>query len=299
MTNDRSLLSIRIADIAIADERIGYFDPTHADGLGSDIAVNGQHDPIHVKRNGNAAKLPWTLVAGLHRLRGAAGIGLKEIDAIQVADASASIDDLRRLELSENLDHRHRRPIELAIFMAERARLEEGIDHPGRVGEAPQARAGRARHAASANDADAGWRARTAAAMGCSLRKLEQYQRLYRAIVEALPDLAQKINFHPLGESLSAMTRLASLNEIARRKCADAILSKPDWQSMDEVLKEAGLAMSTGNRLDPDRPDAAALDAWNRMPLSGRKAHAVWLAQNVTPGLAKDMVAVLKDRGLW
>ena len=140
---DRPILRLPTSAIAVPEKRIGFFDTGHAANLGALIAANGQHDPIHVKRNGNAAKLPWTLIAGLHRLRGAEKAGLSEIDAIQVADASASADELRQLELSENLDHRQRRPIERAIFMVERARLEEAIDHPNGGEETPQERAAR------------------------------------------------------------------------------------------------------------------------------------------------------------
>lgn len=295
MMISRDIMSLPIADIAIGP-RIGFFNADHAERLGVSIGADGQHDPIHVKRNGNAAKLPWTLVAGLHRLRGIEAIGRLEVDAIQVADASASAAELRRLELSENIDHRQRRPIERAILMVERARLEEEIDHPGRVGEASQVRAGRARQSASALDADAGWRSRAATALGCSLRKLEQYQRIHRAIVEALPDLAQRLNDHCLGESLSAVTQVTRIKmDDARRKVVEAILTRPDWTSVDEVLKAAGLSRGPGYRVPPR---AIMMDRWQRLSLDERKAHVEWLADEVTPGMAKDMVARFKARNL-
>lgn len=306
----REVLSLPIASIAIPAKRIGYFDPQHAVGLGADMTGNGQHDPIHVKRNGNAAKLPWTLVAGLHRLRGAEGIGWTEIAAIQVAEPSASDAELRRLELSENLDHRQRRPIERAIFMVERARLEEAVDHPGRVAEASQDRAARARWDASDTMSLASWRERTAAAMGCGVKTLERYQRIHKAIVEELPadawraehpqadELPQLLNFHPLGASFTAMDRLASLNPIARLSAAKAILARPDATSIEQVLVEAGIKMSTGRRLDPEKLGAVMMDTWMRMPLAGRRAHVEWLVENVTPGMAVEMVAGFKKRGL-
>ena len=293
--SERAVQPLLIESIAIG-ERVGFYCAEHAAQIGADIAANGQHDPIHVKRNGNAAKLPWTLIAGLHRLRGAAGIGRTEIDAIQVADASAGDAELRRLELSENLDHRQRRPIELAIMVDARAKLEEAIDHPGRVGEASQVRAGRARQAASAIVADAGWRERTATCMGLSLRSLERLQRLHRNIVEALPDLAEQLNFHPLGESSSAMKRVADFKLlVARRRAAEAIIARPDCASIDEILSEAGLAGSTGNR--DERLGAQAMTAFRGMSLHQRQAHVEWLADEMTPGMALGLVARLRDNG--
>lgn len=131
---ERAILSLPIAEIEVG-ERIGFFNIDHTARLSISMAAEGQHSPIHVKRNGNAAKRKWKLVAGLHRLRGAEAIPWTRIDAVQVADASASASELRRLELSENVDHRHRRPIERAILMVAHGRLEEEIDHPGHVGE--------------------------------------------------------------------------------------------------------------------------------------------------------------------
>lgn len=182
--------------------------------------------------------------------------------------------------------------------MIERARLEEAIDHPEHLGETRQQRGGRLRHSASATVAEAEWRERAAASLGCSLRSLERYTRLYREIVEGLPDLAEALNFHPLGESLSAMMRLASLEEVARRKAADTILSSPDWKSMDQVLTAAGLADSKGSRIDADKLGAVMVNTWAKMPISARRAHVEWLVEHITPSMAIDMVTGFKKRGL-
>jgi ParB family chromosome partitioning protein len=295
-------MSLPIADIAIGD-RIGFYNEAHALRLGVSFAEEGQRAPIQVKRNGNAAKQRWTLVAGLHRLRGAESIGWAQIGAIQVADAKTSANDLRRLELSENLTHRYRRPIERAIMMVEQARLEEALDHPGHVGETRQQRGARIKNSASVTITEADdWRTRTAKAFGCSLSLLEKHQRIYRAIYEAMPELAQALNDHPLGESLSAMSKLAALplDEIsaARLTAAKMLLSRDDWKSMADVLVAAGLAQSNGNRVDPEKLGSVMMDAWMKMPPLGRRAHIDWLAEKVTPGQAKSMVATFNKRGL-
>jgi len=315
MSSARLVLTLPIAEIAIG-ERIGFFHADHAARIGASMEAEGQHAPVQVRRNGNAAKQQWTLIAGLHRLRGAEGIGWSEIAAIQVAGDGTSGADLRRMELAENLGQKHRRPIERAIMMVEHALLEEAIDHPDSVGEASQVRAAKKRWNsaqsdagtrvalaspnASATVADAceveGWRERSASAFGCSLRSFERHQRLVRAIVEALPDLAEALNNHPLGESLTAMGRLAKIKRVeARRAAAEMLLSRLDWKSMEEVLVAAELKASTGYRV-PER--SLLMDAWNKWSLQERQAYSEWIAEKVTPGMAIEMVARFKKRGL-
>ena len=251
--SESRIIQLKIANIAIGT-RIGFYNADHAARLGTSMQADGQHAPIHVKRNGNAAKQRWTLIAGLHRLRGAESIGWTDIEAIQIADASTPEADLRRLELAENLSHRFRRPIERAIMMEAQGRLEEEVDHPGMADETSQARALRVRQTTSATVADVdSWKERTARAFDVSLRSLERHRRIHREIVEAMPDLAQALNEHPLGENLRAMERLASLrlDELhdTRRAAALKLLERDDWQSINDVFEEADIATSTGNRL--------------------------------------------------
>lgn len=299
MTIDLLTMALPIADIAIGD-RIGFFNAVHASRIGSSMEAEGQRHPIQVKRNGNAAAKPWTLVAGLHRLRGASGRGWVSINAIQVAEASATAAELRRLELAENIDHRHRRPIERAIMMNAHSRLEEAADYPDTVGEPAKVRAGRVRQSAAVTvTAAENWLDRTAKAFDISLSSLERHRRLHRAIVEAMPDLAQRINDHPLGESFAAMRDLASLKldslHDQRRKAAEKLLERDDWLNMSAVLEAAGIKESNGNRT---APNARLYDSWSRASLQERKAHIEWLADQVTPSMAIDMVARFKERGV-
>ena len=302
MTDALEILSLPVDCIAIG-ERIGFFSASHAERIGESMLAHGQQSPIHVRRNGNRANAPWMLVAGLHRLRAAKAIGLHEIKAIQVADDKTNADDLRRLELAENLSHKHRRPIERAIMMTEYGRLEEAIDHPGHVGETSQARALRVRQTTSVTVTDVcDWRQRTADAFNVSLSTFERHQRIYREIVEAMPDLAEALNDHPLGESLRAMGTLAGLPldkaDKSRRIAAETLLTRDDWKSISEVLVAAKVRRSTGFRVDSEKLGAVMMDTWSKMPPIGRKAHVDWLALKVTPGQAKSMVATFKKRGL-
>jgi ParB family chromosome partitioning protein len=297
MMNGLTPIQLAISAIAVG-ERIGFFSASHAERLGQSMAADGQHAPIQVRRNGNAAKLPWTLVAGLHRLRGAEAQGWAEIAAIQVADKSATPADLRRLELAENLSHMVRRPIERAIMMAEYARLEEEIDHPGHVGESRHARAARVTNSATVTITEApSYLQRTACAFDVSLSLLEKYRRIYRAIAGDLSGLAEQVNAHPLGESFSAMTTIAQIKAIElRTKAAEKLLERDDWPNMQGVLVAAGIADSTGKR--PEKTPAAAMDLWNKLTRNGQRAHAEWIAEKVDATTANNMVATMKRRGL-
>ncbi|MFN3676807.1 MAG: hypothetical protein ACK4TC_12575 [Sphingomonas pseudosanguinis] len=283
MTDGRAILSLPIASIAIGP-RIGFFHAAHAARIGESMAGEGQHDPIHVQRNGDGAKLPWTLIAGLHRLRGAIGNDWSEIAAIEVADASANDADLRRLELSENVDHLQRRPIERAIMMAEYARLEEAVDHPGKMGETKQSRGGRMKATASVTMTEAAdWRTRTARAFTVSLSTLERHQRLYRDIYEALPDLAQALNDHPLGESLNQMTELAKVPVRNRRTVAVQIVADPEIGSVVDAQVKVGLRESNGNRVAEHRLDEKVITTYRQLPLIRRRTVFLAMAKEAPP----------------
>lgn len=295
---DPPILSVRIADIAIGD-RIGYFNAAHAERLAASMAAEGQRHPIQLKRNGNAAGMTWALVAGLHRVRGAKELKWTHINAIQVADGSATDAELRRLELAENIEHRHRRPIERSIMMHEHARLEEAVDHPENAGEASQSRAARARWHASATMADAcGWRERTAAAFDISLRQFERHQRIYREICEALPDVAQELNDHPIGASLRDLERLASFpfgeQRNNRRIVIKHVLSRRDWKSLADALEDGGFKDSNGNRPDERFPDEVKFFAtWNKVPPQARPNILRELVKGIRPSDVQETIDAL------
>lgn len=307
-----TILRLPIADIAIAD-RVGFYHPDHAANLGLDMAENGQSDPIHVRQNGNRAAQPWTLVAGLHRLRGAGLAGWSKIDAIQVADASSDDATLLRLELSENLDHRQPRPIERAMFIVARARLEEGVDHPGMTGERSQERANRMRRQklnaeTAQNQLDATganlapvtpWRARTCAAMQCSERALKRYFQLHRSIIEPFPAIAEKLDRHPLGDNMSGLLRIATLpTPDARQRVIEIILADPDMTSIDAALVKAELAASKAGGLEPIEQNRFARNVWSnfgRLALQQKRTFVRELPAKLTPGLRAELAHVLRE----
>lgn len=294
MSDACAVLTLPIAAIAIPAKRIGYFDAKHAERLGEDMARDGQHDPIHVQSNGDDA---WTLIAGLHRLRGLEGAGHNHVSAIVVADATASAADLARLELSENLDHRQRRPIERAVFMQARWRMEEELAHPGRAGEPSYERAARQRWHAEDTVSAAGWQARAAKALDCDERTVRRYVSIYDNLVGVLPaDLVEAINFHPLCNSYSVVKAIASHPERERELLARTLVSRDDWKSLDAVFKAAGARLSTGRR--PMTAFATFDTEWRRLDGKGRKAYVGHLADHLNAIEARHMVERLAARGL-
>lgn len=263
------------------------------------LAVEPLLTPIWVRRNGNAAATRWSVIAGRHRLRAAKRLGWTEISAVQHADASSGPDELRALQVAENLDRRVLRPIERACNIMERWRAAAKELLPSEVHN-QQSRAIRMRWHGLATVADTDVAdAATASACSMSARSVRRYRQLHEALVVPFPDLFAPLNGHALGESLSAMTRIAQLKQPeARQKAIEMVLSRSDWQSMDEVMVAAGLAMSTGNRVNPEKLGAVMMDTWAKLPPAGRRAHIEWLAEKVTPGQAMDMVSRFKQRGL-
>jgi hypothetical protein len=305
------VLSLPISDIAVGP-RVGFYHPDHAASLGQDMAEYGQHDPIHVRRNGNRALRPWTLVAGLHRLRGAETANWTHIDAIQVADASCDAEALLRLEISENLDHRDMRPIERSVFIAARARLEAGCDHPEALRQVRQ-RAANARwkkadeKEGNSNALDAkrnnfvlhGWRARTAAALGCSIRTLELYAVLHFGIVLALPELAEPLNAHPLADNLTGLLRIAKLPTVeGRRHVIEIILADPELSSIDAALVAAGISTSHAENFEPIEQNRFEKNLWSnfdRLDLRRKRSFVSQLPARLTPGLRAELVRLCRE----
>ncbi|WP_445949899.1 ParB/RepB/Spo0J family partition protein [Sphingomonas melonis] len=268
------------------------------------FATEGQKAPIWLRKNGNAAKTRWSVIAGRHRMRAAIRLGWTQIEGEERADERSGADELRRLQIAENLDRRDLRPIERACFIMDRWReAAEKVDPGAPLNQQSQAIRKRwtlweaISHTSESNRRLVDQAA--AEACGKSDRWVRTYRQLYEAVVVGLPDLYARLNAHPLGESLSAMSRLATIKHIdARRKGVEAVLARVDWKSIDDALLSVGLAADKGSRVDPDRLGAVMIDAWAKMPLQGRRAHVEWLMENITHGMAVDIAAGLRKRGL-
>lgn len=286
------------------EDYVGMIDDAAVACLKARLAVEPLHTPIWVRRNGNAAKgKPFSVIAGRHRLRAAIALGWREIAAEVRAGPDSKPEELRRLQLAENLDRRVLRPIERACFIMERWR-DAAQQLPATSPKNQQAKAAEKRWlSALATVANAPKADRdaidemTATTTGDKPRTVRRYRRIFENLVAALPDQYAQINAHPLGESLSAMMSLAQVRAAdTRRAAADMLLSRTDWPNITAVLVAAGVQGSPGFRVDPTLPDPVFNNAWMKMSRTQKRVNALYIAKWATPGLAREMFEVLKAK---
>lgn len=305
MTAERAVMRLALDQIGElpADQYVGLIDESAIECLKVRIEAEGLLTPIWVRRNGNAGKPRWSVIAGRHRLRAMGRLRQTEIEAVEYAGPTSGADELRGLQVAENLDRRILRPIERACHVMERWIATAAAIVPS-IAANRQSEASRVRWSAweivshtSVGDVRSIDEA-TAAACVVTDRTVRSYRKLHVNLVLALPDLFAQLNAHPLGESLSAMRALARIANVdERREVAQLLLSRADWESMDAVLVAAERKVSPGFRVDPDKTGAVLLDAWASSPLPGRQAHLDWLVLNVTPGQAVRMVDGFRREG--
>lgn len=119
LRNSSQSILIPVAQIGelAPDDYVGLIDDTAVECLKARFAAEGQHTPIWVRQNGNAAKMRFSVVCGRHRLRAAKALGWNEIQIEVRADMHSTRADLVALQVIENLDRRVLRPIERAKFI--------------------------------------------------------------------------------------------------------------------------------------------------------------------------------------
>lgn len=325
------LLLLPIADIEIG-ERIAVRDDAHITHLAGLFRADGQRDPIEVAKRGPGAARPWLLVAGYHRIHAAMAAGLSDIAAYQVADENATVAQLKLIELSENVDHRKHRPIDLSILIAARAELELAVDYPDGANEPWYMRASRARWDKGADAGDtispapedtlggavatvagaSDWQRRTAIAFGMADRTLRGYLAINRGLAAVFPDHISALNFHPVLEGFTSAYRLAQIeNEPDRRKVVELLVANTEVKTLDQAMTDAGVSTSKGGRMpEKDRAVTKFITGWQRMTISEKLAEAPKFAVTITPSVAtliaknlerdaaKEMLAVLQKRGL-
>lgn len=280
MTGDQTVMTLPIAEIGELDpeDYVGLIEETAVECLTARLAAEGLLTPIWVRRNGNAKKKRWSVIAGRHRLLAAQRLGWTEIAAEVRAGVSSKRAELRALQVAENLDRRAMRPIERALFIMERWHIEAGVEVLDTMSKASIDQ-------------------RTAIACGLdNARTVRRYRRLHDRLFVELRDLAPRLNSHPLGESFSIMTTLAQEAKIGeRRKVAEMILSRPDWKSIDEVMVALG-RLSTGRRVDPEKLRVVMVDTWGKLPKDAKRAHLDFLVENVTEDMATRLIVNLTKR---
>lgn len=259
-----------------AVDRIGIFWELQAAAIGRLMAVDGQRDPIKVVRNPRmGANVPWRLVTGMHRLKGA------ELEGISVfaIEVKGTPDQLRDLEASENMHRRNLAPIERSKFvhaLSTAAQERFAREHGNLKQQQLAAKARRARvksgeirvdqalgeEAEDAEDkmsAVYGWQETAKEALGLDKRTIRRALHLYRMVIEPFPDLTEALARHPVvGENAAQLKEVADVNdEATRRVVIEALLADHRLSAIDARIS-AGIGGQDG---PPPLPHQKHVDA--------------------------------------
>ena len=272
-------LMLPIADIGElpADSYVGLIDKAGVECLKVRLSAEGLRTPIWIRKNGNAAKVPYSVIAGRHRLLAARALGWSEIAAEIRAGSGSTLGELRALQLAENLDRRVMRPIERACHIMDRWRAAMDtleLEKFSKTGARDKASHGAGSYALEKMSKAVADETTGKACGNIDARTVRFYRRIYDSIVVPFPDLFPLINAHPLGESFSAVRKLSAIKRPAlRRHAIIQLLSRPDWANISEVLVKAGITESTGFRVDPENLRAVMHNTWGKMTPDVRIAY--------------------------
>lgn len=322
------IFQLNPADIRVG-ERIGLFWPEKAAALGALISRDGQSDPIKVVFDQPAKQ--WQLVAGLHRLQGARGLGLTWIDAVEVKGNAA---ELLRMEASENMHRRDFGPLERAMFiraLADDAEARWSGDHEGlsaqQIGQlkrwererakAPgivrpdQAAAMESEYSAAKFAGLYGWQEQVADSLGFSVRTIRNALLIHRQLIAPFErELVEALARTELGQKQAALFDLAGIaDEGTRRLVIDTIVG----DEAGEIGSVADAMVAAGAKARTDKLRVTGDTKWMngaqgnlaRLSVSGWKQFAPTLAEMVKPSALVAMrdaldarIAVLRDEAL-
>ena len=259
--------------------RIGLFYPAKAAGLACLIAADGQREPIQIAKSAPRAKLPFVLVAGLHRLDACEQLG-RDVEARIV---SGSADELLRMQASENIDRRVMTVLERSMFVAAVAEAAKWRLRRENDGLSQQKVAIERRwairldklssrmepsfpadvvKAADREAADAvarlalvySWKQETAAACDMGEKDVQRSLRIYRNLVAPHRSLISTIQDHFIADNQDALVRLAGMGAPLQAAVLGWFAANPDAKALDEALVALGEARSKGDR-DADKQE--------------------------------------------
>jgi ParB family chromosome partitioning protein len=278
--------------------RIGLFYPAKAEALGFLMQRDGQNDPIKVVRAKASSPYDWTLVSGLHRLKGCLSANIQVL-AFDVSDK----DDLRGIQASENVDRRELEPLERAMFVhavVTRIKVQLATQH-GDISQhalAGKARALRAQEterdiakedvaAAESNLLLAyGWNEQAAEACGYGVDDIKRSMRIYRCIVEPCRDLMDAFKDHSVAKNASALKSIAAEKTAStRRRIIEALIGdveKTLEQAMHEIDPKAKKEVS-----HYDKFSNQVRGGWSRLTTSEKRMFIPTFVKEIPPGMRK------------
>jgi len=258
-----TIIEIPVTDIEVRD-RVGLFWADKALQIGAAIAADGQNDPIKVRRTGSKAEKPWSLVAGLHRLR---GCELAMVPTIHAIEVRGDADELRLIEVSENLHRRDFEPLERAMFVRALADIYERHFYEGREGLSAQQigqlnRWEAVRNTITTRDADkvdieaalleeeyspdivsglSSWQDQLLTDEPVSARILRDCLFIHRTIIAPLDrNLVRNFATHPEGRSRKTLMKIGAIQKEDQRRAVVQWLTNHPGAVLDQALEALG-----------------------------------------------------------
>lgn len=241
-------LTIALEQIAVGD-RLRDLDEGHAQAIASSMAELGLINRITVRRTPakNKGATPYSLVAGLHRHRGAQINGWATIDAVVVkADAR----EAQLIEIAENLFRNDLSVIDRAAFVqtyrdiyeAEHGPIQRGGDRRSKEQLAPLIGGGFAQHVSDR--------------LGLSKDMVKRLDRIARHLDPALKNALRET---PIADNQQTLLKLAKLEPAMQRRAAIG------WRETGDIKKVFGLLTDPRPELPQSEQIFGRLvDLWSR-----------------------------------
>lgn len=259
-------------DQILIEDRLREIDEDEASAIASSIAINGQQQPVVVRAT-NAAKRPYTLVIGGHRIRALELLGRTEVDAkIENLDKDAA----KLAEIDENLFRADLTALDKAIFLAERKKIHERLHPETKNGgdRGNQHTGGKKRQndkdvvlAENQNDKDVDLKftADTADKLGLGERSIERAVMIAKNLT---PDTIKALRGTREANNASRLLKLARMEPAAQKVAINLFNETSDLA--------AAIIQAEGGKQVKKKPDAelkyeALVSTWKHAPKKSRE----------------------------
>jgi len=229
--------TLKLSDILIP-ERLREIEEEHAIAIAQSMVEHGQITPIAVRAT-PAAKAPYTLVAGAHRIRAVELNGEPEIDAIVVKADKA---EAQLMEITENLFRNELSVIDRAIFVQTYREVWE--QKHGKIRSGPRNQAQLEPNSQCvvdliAEEAEKGFAKDVADRLGISKPAAKRLDQIARNLH---PSLRQRLRGTPDADNQSLLLKLARQEPGLQKKMTTALDKGSDVKKALSILTEPAVA---------------------------------------------------------
>ncbi len=243
------------------------------------MAETGQQQPIIVAEVG---KDQFLLVAGAHRLEAAKLLKWKTIVAVL---AKGTPEQLRLVEIDENLARRNLSALDRAIALGERKRIYEELYPETKQGGD---RKSTANPAEGQNDTMSFWSASpekvgafstvTAEKLGIERRTVERAVRIAAALS---PELRENLTGHPIADNQAQLLKLVKLPPEQREKAVAALTrEEAPAKTVQEAVEATAGRVKTKERPAHQKQYDALCRAFDGANARAKKLFITWLHEN-------------------